>query len=167
MRTAIFPGSFDPVTQGHIDIIKRAASLFDRLVVAVMVNLDKQTLFSSEERVDMLRLATSGIENVEVVHSHGLLVDFADSIGACTIVKGLRNGSDFDNEYQMALINSKLNPKLETVFLSTKSEYMYLSSTAVRSVAGTGGDITGFVPEVVKGIVLEKIAQKRLEDRMV
>jgi pantetheine-phosphate adenylyltransferase len=166
MKRAIFPGSFDPVTEGHLDIIRRAAALFDRFYVAVMVNVDKKTLFTWEERVGMLRKATAELVNVEIVHSSGLLADFAASLGANTIVKGVRNSSDFDDEYQMALINSKLNPGLDTIFLPTRSQYMYLSSTAVRSVAGTGGDITGFVPNEIMGTVLEKTAEKRKQDRI-
>jgi pantetheine-phosphate adenylyltransferase len=131
-----------------------------------MVNVDKKTLFTWEERVGMLQKATEALGNVEIVHSSGLLADFAASLGANTIVKGVRNSSDFDEEYQMALINSKLNPKLDTIFLPTSSRYMYLSSTAVRSVAGTGGDITGFVPEEIMGTVLDKIAEKRKQDRI-
>jgi len=162
MKKAIYPGSFDPVTEGHLDVIRRASGLFDKLYVAVMINVDKKTLFTCEERVDMLRTVTAGFENVEIVHHDGLLAGFAESLGACTIVKGIRNMSDFDIEYQMALINSKLNKKLDTIFFPSDSRYLYLSSTAVRSVVGTGGDITGFVPEVIRQAVLDKIAGIRI-----
>lgn len=164
MKKAIYPGSFDPVTEGHMDVIRRACGFFDKLYVAVMVNVDKHTLFTCEERVDMLRKVTAEFGNVEVVHHDGLLADFAESLGVETIVKGIRNMSDFDIEYQMALINSRLNRKLDTIFFPSKSEYLFLSSTAVRSVAGTGGDITGFVPEAIKQTVLDKIAGIRIRE---
>lgn len=158
MKTAIYPGSFDPVTEGHVDIIRRASKIFDRLYVAVMVNADKKTMFSGEERVELLKRVISDIENVEVVRNDGLLADFADALGALTIVKGIRNVADFDGENQMALINSKLNPKLDTIFLPTSSPYMFVSSSAVRAVASAGGDITGFVPKEIIEMVYGKIA---------
>jgi pantetheine-phosphate adenylyltransferase len=165
MKTAIYPGSFDPVTEGHLDVIRRASGIFGKLYVAVMVNVDKKTLFTWRERVEMLKKVTSEFENVEIVHHDGLLADFAEKLGAEVIVKGVRGIGDFDIEYQMAQINSKLNPKLDTIFFPTRSRYLFLSSTAVRSVASTGGDITGFVPEAIRQFVLDRIAGTKTSDR--
>ena len=139
MRIAIYPGSFDPVTLGHLDIIRRASGLFDRLIVAVMHNQNKKPMFSVEERMEMLRRTTAGLPNVEI-----------ESFG----VKGLRAVSDFEYEFQMALANRKLNADLDTVFLMTSSEYMYLSSSVVKDIAVHGGSVAGFVPdEIVQDIV--------------
>ena len=128
MRIAIYPGSFDPVTLGHLDIIRRASGLFDRLIVAVMHNQNKKPMFSVEERMEMLRRTTAGLPNVEIESFGGLLADYARRKNACVLVKGLRAVSDFEYEFQMALANRKLNADLDTVFLMTSSEYMYLSS---------------------------------------
>ena len=149
MKTAICPGSFDPVTLGHLDIISRAGKIFDRIIVAVPVNPDKRYSFSVEERTDMLRAvcAAEGIGNVEVDRVEGLLADYARRKGAVVVVKGLRALTDFEYEFQQALTNKKLNPQLETMFLSTNAEYMFLSSSMVKQVAGFGGDISHFVPE--------------------
>ena len=147
MRTAIYPGSFDPVTLGHQDIIRRAAAVFDRLIVAVMHNQNKTPMFSVEERMDFLRRTTGGLDNVEIASFNGLLADYARRQGACAIIKGLRAVSDFEYEFQMALANRKLNPELETVFLMTSAEYMYLSSSVVKDIAVHGGSVAGFVPE--------------------
>ena len=146
MKIGIYPGSFDPVTRGHLDIISRAEKLFDRLIVAVMINPDKQSTFTAEERVEMLRQATADIPNVRVDCYDGLLAQYAESIGARAIVKGLRAMSDFEYEFQMALTNKKLYPSAETVFLTTKAENMYLSSSMVKQIGSMGGDISDFVP---------------------
>ena len=154
MRIAIYPGSFDPVTLGHLDIIRRASGLFDRLIVAVMHNQNKKPMFSVEERMEMLRRTTAGLPNVEIESFGGLLADYARRINACVLVKGLRAVSDFDYEFQMALANRKLNADLDTVFLMTSSEYMYLSSSVVKDIAVHGGSVAGFVPdEIVQDIV--------------
>ncbi len=160
MRVAICPGSFDPVTLGHLDIIRRASKLFDKVVVAVLLNMDKNTWFTIGERIDLLKKATAGIPNVEIAGFEGLLVDFAKQKRACAIVKGLRAVSDFEYEFQMALTNSKLDPNVETLFLTTSSENMYLSSSIVKQVGLLGGDIKPFVPECVHDEILLRIKQR-------
>ena len=160
MTTAICPGSFDPVTLGHIDIITRASKLFDKVIVAVLVNMEKKPWFTIEERIDLLRKATSGIPNVEIAGFDGLLVDFARQNGASAIVKGLRAVSDFEYEFQMALTNRKLSPETETLFLTTSSENMYLSSSTVKQVGLWGGDISPFVPDCVHDEILMRIRQR-------
>ena len=149
MKIAIYPGSFDPVTSGHLNIIRRAAKIFDRVIVCVMVNAGKNPMFTQAERVDFIRRITEDIPNVEVDSSSELLADYAKRRGSCVIVKGLRAVSDFEYEFQMALTNKKLNPELETVFLTTSGENMYLSSSIVKQVARFGGDISNFVPECI------------------
>lgn len=156
MRIAVCPGSFDPVTLGHTDIINRAAKLFDKVIVLVSVNSQKNASFSVAERMDMLREVTKGLDNVEVQSNNGLLADYLKKTGACAIVKGLRAVSDFEYEFQQALANKKLCPEAETVFLVTSSENMYLSSSVVKEIASYGGDISGFVPEQI----LDKIKQR-------
>ena len=154
MRIAIYPGSFDPVTLGHLDIIRRASGLFDRLIVAVMHNQNKKPMFSVEERKEMLRRTTADLPNVEIESFGGLLADYAHSKNACVLVKGLRAVSDFEYEFQMDLANRKLNAELDTVLLMTSSEYMYLSSSVVKDIAVHGGSVAGFVPdEIVQDIV--------------
>ncbi len=143
------PGSFDPVTNGHVDIIERAASLFDRVNVVVMVNAAKSPVFSTEKRVAMLRACLSHLPNVTVESFDGLLAVYAAQKGATAIVKGLRALSDFEYEFQMALTNKRLNPRLETVFLTATGDKMYLSSSLVKQVAQYGGDISAFVPEAI------------------
>jgi len=160
MTIAVCPGSFDPVTYGHIDIIKRAAKIFDKVIVAVLVNMEKKPWFTIEERTDFLRKVTADIPNVEIVGFEGLLVDFAAACNAKVIVKGLRAVSDFEYEFQMALTNNKLNNNIETVFLTTSSENMYLSSSIVKQVGLLGGDISPFVPECVKEGILQRIKQR-------
>lgn len=146
MKTAIYPGSFDPVTSGHLNIIRRAAKIFDRLVVCVMVNAGKDPMFTLEERVDLIKRVTADIPNVEVDSSNELLANYAKSRDICVIVKGLRAGSDFENEFQMALINHKINPELDTMFLTAESQYMYLSSSTVKELGSYGVDLSDFLP---------------------
>lgn len=153
MKTAICPGSFDPVTVGHVDIVTRAAKMFDRVIIAVLVNPSKNPSFTLEERIDLLHRAMDGMPNIEIVGFDGLLADYARERKATAVVKGLRAVSDFEYEFQMALTNKKLNPELETVFLTTSAENMYLSSSIVKQVAQFGGDISSFVP----GCILEDI----------
>ncbi len=159
MRSAICPGSFDPVTHGHLDIIRRAAAMFDQVTVVVMTNSQKTPLFNREERLEFLRRATADLPNVEVDAYGGLLAEYARLKGANVIVKGLRAMSDFEYEFQMALTNRKLNPLVETVFLTTTAEHMYLSSSLVKQVASLGGDITGFVPACIMPDILQKIGE--------
>ena len=146
MKIAIYPGSFDPVTSGHLNIIRRAANIFDKLIVCVMVNSGKNPMFTLEERVDLIRRVTEDIPNVEVDHSGELLAEYAKRKGSCVIVKGLRAGSDFENEFQMALINHKLNPNLDTMFLTAESQYMYLSSSTVKELGSYDVDLSDFLP---------------------
>lgn len=144
-RIAVCPGSFDPVTKGHEDIIRRAAALFDRVLVVVSVNADKKPAFSVEERAQMIRTVCADIPNVEIDTCGGLLVDYVQEKGAVAIVKGLRAVSDFDYEFQMALVNRKLCDSVETIFLASQSGNMFLSSSIVRQIASYGGDISEFV----------------------
>ena len=160
MKTAIYPGSFDPVTYGHLDIIKRSCQMVDELIVGVLYNKAKMPLFSVEERVRMLEEATKDLPKVKVVPFEGLLVEFARKMEARVVVRGLRAITDFEYELQMAQTNHKLEPSIETVFLTTRLEYSYLSSTIVKEVAAFGGDISQFVPEIVEKRVREKIREK-------
>ncbi len=160
MKTVVCPGSFDPVTNGHLDIIERAAALFDRVIVVVMVNAAKQPLFSTEQRVDMLRRSTAHLPNVTVDCYDGLLASYAKQQGATVIVKGLRALSDFEYEFQMALTNRELNHTLETVFLTATDDKMYLSSSLVKQVAQYGEDVSAFVP----ACILEDIREKFRKD---
>ena len=158
MQTKVIcPGSFDPVTLGHIDIITRASKMFDRVVVGVLNNLAKTPMFSTEERIDLLRQATENLDNVEIVGFDGLLADYAREQGITAIAKGLRAVSDFEYEFQQALTNKKLNPELETVFLTSNSDFMYLSSSMVKQVASLGGDISSFVPECVHDEIIKRL----------
>lgn len=163
MRVAICPGSFDPVTNGHLDVIRRAAKLFDKVIVVVMTNTSKAPVFTKQERVDFIRRCTMDIPNVEVEHFGGLLADYVQQKNAAAIVKGLRALSDFEYEFQMALTNRKLYPDAETVFFTTNAEYMYLSSSLVRQVAGLGGDITDFVPACILPDIIKKIRKDELQ----
>ena len=156
MRTAIYPGSFDPVTLGHWDLVQRAAKLVDRLVVAVLHNPSKSPAFTVEERVAMLEELTTTLPHVEVTSFHGLLVDFAKAQNAQVIVRGVRAFSDFEYEFQMALMNRKLAPELETVFLMPKEKYSAVSSRLVREIGGMGGNLSELVPEVLR----ERIAHR-------
>jgi pantetheine-phosphate adenylyltransferase len=160
VKRAIYAGSFDPVTNGHLDVLSRAAQVFDEVVVAVAFNSEKRGLFTPEERVVMLKEATFAMRNVRVTQFHGLLVEFAMREGACVIVRGLRAVSDFEFEFQMALMNRRLEPALETFFLMPKEEYSYVSSRLVKEVASLGGDVSVFVPTVVAKALREKFAAK-------
>ena len=155
MKRAIYTGSFDPVTYGHLDVISRASNMVDELIVAVLKNSSKSPLFSIEERVRMLEEVTKDIPNVCVTSFEGLTIDFADKMDAHIIVRGLRAITDFEYELQMSQTNQKLDPNIETMFLTTSIEYSYLSSTTVREIAAFGGDLTQFVPEAV-ALELEK-----------
>ncbi|HEY1769982.1 MAG TPA: pantetheine-phosphate adenylyltransferase [Chthoniobacterales bacterium] len=149
MRRAIYPGSFDPVTNGHLDVIERARKLFDEVIIAVAVNDQKQPLFPLEERLRLLRETTGGIDGVTIAPLDGLLVDFAVQQKARAIVRGLRAVSDFEFEFQMALMNRKLEGGVETIFLMPKEEYTYISSRIVKEIARLGGDVSAFVPRCV------------------
>ncbi len=153
MQVAVYPGSFDPCTNGHLDIITRASHMFEKVVVAVLINEKKHPVFTLEERVEMLKIATKHIQNVEIVSFSGLLADFMRTKGYSIIVKGLRAVSDFEYEFQMALTNSALYDKIETVFIPSAAEFMFLSSSIVKEVAKYNGDLDALVPEeLVMGI---------------
>ena len=149
MKIAIYPGSFDPVTSGHLNIIQRAANIFDKLIVCVMVNAGKSPMFNQDERVALIQRVTKDIPNVEVESSTELLAEYAKRRGSCVIVKGLRAGSDFENEFQMALINRKINPDLDTMFLTAESEYMYMSSSVVKELGRYGANLADFLPKEI------------------
>ena len=160
MRIAVCPGSFDPITNGHLDIITRASTLFDKVIVAVSVNLDKHSSFTMEERMELVRLCTPHIPNVEVDCINELLANYVKRVGACAIVKGLRAVSDFEYEFQMAMANKKLYPKAETVFLTTSHQNLYLSSSLVKQIASFGGDISNFVPAAIVETVQQRFSQQ-------
>ena len=162
MNIAIYPGSFDPVTTGHLNIIRRAANIFDKLIVCVMVNSSKKPMFTQEERVNMIRSVVHDIPNVEVDSSAELLAEYARRKGSCVIVKGLRAGSDFENEFQMALINHKINPDLDTMFLTSEHQYMYLSSSTVKELGGYDVDLSDFLPQQIIPVFKKRIADIRL-----
>ncbi len=163
MRTAIYPGSFDPVTCGHLDIIRRASKLFDKLIVLVSVNPLKSTCFTTEERVDMIKRVTKDLPNIEVDSDDGLLIDYFNKRNADVIVKGLRAISDFEYEFQMALVNKDLSHKAETVFLCADAVGTFLSSSMVKQVALFGGDITSYVPTGIEEDIIKGV--KRLTDK--
>ena len=149
MKNAIYPGSFDPVTVGHLNIIRRASEIFDKLTVCVMVNAGKNPMFTLEERVELIKRVTRDLPNVEVDFSGELLAEYARKKGKCVIVKGLRAGSDFENEFQMAMINHKLNPDLDTMFLTAERQYTYLSSSMVKELGRYHVDLKDFLPEEI------------------
>lgn len=156
MRIAVYPGTFDPITNGHLDVIKRACKLFDRVIIGVAKDNYKQTLFSLDERVELVREVTKDIAEVEVKAFQGLLVDFVRREGACAIIRGLRAISDFEYEFQMSIMNKKLAEEVETVFLMTATDYSFLSSSIIRQVASLGGCIRGLVPPAVELALYEK-----------
>jgi pantetheine-phosphate adenylyltransferase len=157
---AVYPGSFDPLTNGHLDLIERSLRIFDELIVAVVTNPAKTALFTDAERVEMIREATRGLRRIEVLVFEGLLVDFVKSVGARAIIRGLRAVSDFEYEFQMALMNRKLREEIETVFLMPHEAYSYISSRLIKEVAGYGGAVTGLVPPGVEKRLLEKLARR-------
>lgn len=161
-QTAICPGSFDPVTMGHLDIISRACKIFDHIIVAVPVNPQKHFSFSVEERMELLQRVCddAGLRNVEIDEVRGLLADYAMEKGAMVVVKGLRAVSDFEYEFQQALANKKLNPQLETMFLPTSSDNMFLSSSVVKQIAGFGGDISHFVPDCILETIKDRLCKR-------
>lgn len=163
MKTAIYPGSFDPITLGHLNIIKRAAMCFDRLIVCVMVNSGKRDtgLFTADERVELIRRSVAKLSNVEVDQSTMLVAEYARQKKACTLIKGLRAVSDYEQELQMALINRKLNPRLETMFLPSSAKYTYVSSSVVKEMANYGAELGDFVPREIIGDINEKMRCRR------
>lgn len=161
MRTAIYPGSFDPLTNGHLDIIHRAAKLFDRVVVAVADNSEKRPLFTLGERAELVRAGIQDVPKTEVGHFHGLLVDYVAEQGGVAIIRGLRAVSDFEFEFQMALMNRKLNEKVETIFMMPRETYTFLSSRLVKEIARLGGNVHCFVPPHVEDALLNKFGRKR------
>jgi pantetheine-phosphate adenylyltransferase len=159
MRRAIYPGSFDPITNGHLDVIERARNLFDEVVVAVAHNVEKQPLFSLSERLELLRISLDNQPNIRIGQFEGLLVDFAASEQANAVIRGLRAVSDFEFEFQMALMNRKLQSSVETIFLMPKEDYTYLSSRLVKEIARLGGDVSKFVPSSVATALRGKFAK--------
>ncbi len=156
MRIAIYPGSFDPITNGHLDLIQRGLLLFDRLVVAIADNPDKRPLFSGKERLEMVQSAAGDKDRVEILPFTGLLADLVNQRQACAIIRGVRAVSDFEFEFQMALMNRRLAPRTETVFLMPSERYTYLSSNLIKDIARFDGDVSPFVPEIVKRKLKEK-----------
>ncbi len=161
MQIAIYPGSFDPITSGHLNIIRRASKIFDKLIVCVMVNAGKNPMFSLDERVELIRRVTKDLKNVEVDCSSDLLADYARKKGSCVIVKGLRASSDFENEFQMALINRKINLELDTMFLTAESQYMFLSSSTVKELGNYQVDLSEFLPAEIIPDFQNRINEKR------
>ncbi|MBQ7265231.1 MAG: pantetheine-phosphate adenylyltransferase [Firmicutes bacterium] len=157
MRTAVYPGSFDPVTNGHLDIIERSAKLVDKLIVAVLNNKSKSPLFTVEERVRHLQIATQDFKNVEIMSFSGLLVDFASKVNSNIIIRGLRGVTDFSYEFQMALTNRSLNSDIETLFVSADTQYLFFSSSQVKEIAHFGGNIDNIVPPVVREEIKKKM----------
>ena len=157
MKIAIYPGSFDPITLGHLDIVRRASAIFDKLIICVMVNAEKNPMFRLEERLDLVRRATAKFENVEADTSDTLLAEYARRKKANIVVKGLRVVSDYERECQMALINKKINPELDTFFLTASEQYTYLSSSIVKEMAQYGVDLGAFVPEEIIADIIGKV----------
>ena len=159
MSTAIYPGSFDPPTYGHLDVIRRASSIFDKVIVSVLRNSAKTPLFSAEDRVNMLSEETSDLPNVEVMAFEGLTIEFARKCGACAIVRGLRAVTDFESELQLAQVNKVMAPEIETVLLTTALEYAFLSSTVVKEFASYGSDISKFVPPSIEKRIIKRLQE--------
>ncbi len=160
MKIAVCPGSFDPATNGHLDIIERSSKLFDKVIVLVLTNHDKAHCFTIEERMELLRRVTKQFNNVEIDTYDGLLADYARIKKATAIIKGLRAVSDFEYEFQMALINKQLNDEFETLFLNTNQKYLYLSSSIVKQIASLGGDISEFVPKEIHDDIMKRLCVK-------
>jgi pantetheine-phosphate adenylyltransferase len=161
-KIAVYPGGFDPITNGHLDIVRRASKMFDRVVVAVASSVGKHPLFDIDERLDMVQKAVVGLHNVRVDRIDGLLVDYVRRKRATVIVRGLRAVSDFEFEFQLALMNRKLDSRIETIFLMTKDEYTFISSRLVKEISQLGGDVSGFVPRGVKRTLAHKFSATRL-----
>ena len=161
MKLAVYPGSFDPLTNGHVDIIERGIHLFDKIIVAVLVNVEKSPLFTMQERIEILRDVFKGQPNVEVDTFEGLLVDYVATRQADVIVRGLRALSDFETEFQMALMNRRLSPHVETVFMMPAEKYTYISSRLIKEVFSLGGEITGLVPPIVEDKLRAKQKAKK------
>jgi len=161
MKIAVYPGSFDPITLGHLNLIKRASKVFDKLIVCVMVNSVKSPMFTNEERVAQIKKVTERFDNVEVDSWDGLVAEYAREKGAVAVVRGLRALSDYEKECQMAIINKKINPELETFFLAASEKYMYLSSSAVKEMAAFGADLTEFSPRELIDAIEERVASKK------
>jgi pantetheine-phosphate adenylyltransferase len=160
MRIVIYPGSFDPITNGHLDIIQRAAKLFDRVIVAVARNEAKNPLFTLKERLELVHLSAKHLPNVVVDTFEGLLVNYVEQQGGVAVIRGLRAISDFEFEFQLALMNRKLNERVETIFMMPKDTYTFLSSRIVKEIASLGGDVSAFVPNPVQAALLEKLGKK-------
>ena len=167
MKTAVYPGSFDPITNGHLSILNRSLDIFDRIIVAVAVNPDKKPLFSLEERMDMIRKVTANMRSVEVDTFEGLLVDYVEHLEAQVILRGLRALSDFEYEFQLALMNRKLNRRVQTMFLMTDYKWFYVSSTIIKEASKLGGDVNGLVPPIVREQLAERYPalRARLDDK--
>lgn len=162
MRIAVYPGSFDPITNGHLNIIERATNIFDKIIVGVANNPKKSTLFSAQERIDMIKEVTKNLEKVKIQSFSGLLIDFMKSNNASIIIRGMRAISDFEHESQMALMNKRLAPEIETIFMVTCSKYSYLDSSIVKEIASLNGCINQLVPEIVEKKLREKLFNKNI-----
>jgi pantetheine-phosphate adenylyltransferase len=163
MKKAVYAGTFDPITLGHLDVIKRGAEMFDELIVGITDNPAKKPLFSVKERVFLAKKCTNGMKGVKVMAFKGLLADFAEKQNALVLLRGLREVSDFPKEFQQAIVNRKLNPEVETVFVMTSAKYFYLTSSIVKEIASLGGCISGFVPDCVESALRKKSKMKRFK----
>lgn len=159
MKKAVYPGTFDPITYGHIDILERAVTLFDEVIITVATNPRKKPMFTAEERLEMIRISTTHLTNIRYDRFEGLIVDYARTVGACALIRGLRAVSDFEFEFQMALTNRKLNHDLVTVFLMPGEKYTYLNSTIVKEIAAFGADLSPFVPPEIAEKIFQRIQE--------